>query len=283
MLDLACAFAYALFLWWFGTGAVLYLDRLPRATFRWSMLGATGVLLGGIALVWLSAPDATRAGAYHAFTGAILVWVWLEMSFYTGWVTGPRRHACAPGCGGVRHFLHALGASLHHEIAIIIGFAIVAAPLIHGPNQVALWSYVAFWAMHESARLNVLLGVRNAGEDLLPAHLAHLRVFLRKRWMNPLFPVSVTLSSAVLALMLRDALDHRASDFEATGLSLIAAVVALGLIEHWFLMLPVPLDRLWHWALGARRSGPRRIVPNPDPAAVPYQHPALARPVDRRV
>ena len=34
---------YALFVWWFSTGLILYLDRLPRHTFRWSMLGATAL------------------------------------------------------------------------------------------------------------------------------------------------------------------------------------------------------------------------------------------------
>jgi putative photosynthetic complex assembly protein 2 len=35
---------YALFLWWFSTGLILYLDGLPRRSFRWSMLVATGLL-----------------------------------------------------------------------------------------------------------------------------------------------------------------------------------------------------------------------------------------------
>ena len=36
---------FALFVWWFSTGAILYLDGLPVPTFKWSMLAAT-LLLG---------------------------------------------------------------------------------------------------------------------------------------------------------------------------------------------------------------------------------------------
>ncbi len=37
------AVLYTVFLWWFSTGAILWLDRLPRATHRWSLAAATAV------------------------------------------------------------------------------------------------------------------------------------------------------------------------------------------------------------------------------------------------
>jgi len=36
--------AFALFVWWFSTGAIIFLDNLPRKTFKYSMIGATAVL-----------------------------------------------------------------------------------------------------------------------------------------------------------------------------------------------------------------------------------------------
>jgi len=35
---------FTIFIWWFSTGAILWLGRLPRASFRWTMLGSTLVL-----------------------------------------------------------------------------------------------------------------------------------------------------------------------------------------------------------------------------------------------
>jgi putative photosynthetic complex assembly protein 2 len=51
-------------------------------------------------------------GAYCAFTCAVLIWGWLEMSIYMGYVTGLRIHHCHHGCSGWRHFGHAVMASL---------------------------------------------------------------------------------------------------------------------------------------------------------------------------
>ena len=44
MLEYGLPVLYALFVWWFSTGVIIYLDGLPVRTFRWSMLGATATL-----------------------------------------------------------------------------------------------------------------------------------------------------------------------------------------------------------------------------------------------
>jgi putative photosynthetic complex assembly protein 2 len=61
----------ALFAWWFATGAILYLDGLPRSTYRHSMMSAS--LLALLALVGLAVTSrhATPAGAYLAFVCGI--------------------------------------------------------------------------------------------------------------------------------------------------------------------------------------------------------------------
>jgi hypothetical protein len=44
---------------------------------------------------------------------------------------------------------------------------------------------------------------------------------------------------------------------------MLAVLSALGLLEHWFLALPVPAQALWGWSLGASQ----REVPAPLHAA----------------
>ena len=54
MIQFGLPIIFALFVWWFSTGLILFLDRLPRASFVWSMLAATIVLgfaLRGIAVM----------------------------------------------------------------------------------------------------------------------------------------------------------------------------------------------------------------------------------------
>jgi putative photosynthetic complex assembly protein 2 len=57
--DHALPALYALFLWWLSTGVILYLDRLPRRTFRWSMLGATALAAAALYGLAAGADDAS--------------------------------------------------------------------------------------------------------------------------------------------------------------------------------------------------------------------------------
>ena len=100
---LACSLAalYGLFVWWFATGAILYLDGLPKRTFPTSMLGMTVLAGAGLFAVYESRFDSGSVGAYHAFTGALAVWAWNEMAFLTGWITGPRRVAASANARGL--------------------------------------------------------------------------------------------------------------------------------------------------------------------------------------
>ena len=267
MLQYGLPVLYALFVWWFSTLAVIFLDNLPRHTFRWSLLG--GTLLFGIGLYGLasSSADASVRGAYQAFTFGLLVWGWQELSFYTGYVTGPRRHACDAGCSGWRHFGHALQVSLYHELAIIASVAAIVWLTWGQPNQIGTWTFVVLWWMHESARLNVFLGVRNVNEEFLPEHLKFLRSFLTTRPMNLLFPISVTVSTVIAALLFQRAFTADASAFDTAGYTFLGAMMTLAILEHWFLVLPLPAAELWRWGLrqrDARRARELSIAPAGD-------------------
>jgi len=246
---------FALFLWWFSTGAIIYLDGLPRRTFKVSMLGAT--LLFAVALygLWASSDDTTVSGAYLAFASALIAWGWHEISFYMGYVTGPRRHACKEGCAGWAHFGHALMVSLWHELAILASFMLIAGLTWNGANGIGLWTFVILWWMHESARLNVFLGVRNLNAHFLPPHLAYLKSFLAEKPMNLLFPFSVTVSTVVCAVLATEAA-IAVDPFRQAGFTFLAAMMALAILEHWFLVLPVPSETMWNWSMKSRADAP---------------------------
>jgi putative photosynthetic complex assembly protein 2 len=247
---------HGLLIWWFSTVLILFMDGLPRRTFRWSMTGATATLGAALYGLAASATDTGTMGAYTAFTCGVLVWGWLEISFYTGYVTGPRRHRCAPGCGGWRHFGHAIQASLYHEIAVLLLAGVVVALTWGAANQFGLWTFVVLWWMHQSARLNVFLGVSNLNAEFLPEHLDHIKSFFARRPMNLLFPFSATLSTVAAVLLVQRALADGADAFRVTGYTLVSTMMVLAILEHWFLVLPVSATRiwngLWQWSLGSR-------------------------------
>ncbi len=243
---------FALFVWWFSTGAIMYLDGLPRRTFKYSMIGATLLLAASLYGLWATRSDTSLAGAYLAFTCGLLAWGWQEISFYMGFVTGPRSAPCPEGCRGWRHFGHAIETSLWHELAIIAAAVAVVALTWHGGNQIGVCTFLVLWWMHQSAKLNVFLGVRNLNEEFLPEHLGFLRSFLTKKSMNLLFPVSITVSTVILVYLIDAAVDPAATSFQKAGFCFVATLMALAILEHWLLMLPLPAAALWGWSLKSR-------------------------------
>jgi putative photosynthetic complex assembly protein 2 len=260
---------HGLLIWWVSTCVILFLDSLPRRTFRWSMAGATGILVGALYGLAVSATDVSVAGAYTAFTCGVLIWGWLEISFYMGYVTGPRNIRCGHGCSGWRHFGHAIQASLYHELAVLLLAGLVMILTRGSPNQFGLWTFIVLWWMHQSARLNVFLGVSNLNAEFLPEHLAHIKSFFRSAPMNMLFPFSVTASTICGALMAERALSFGPDPFNATGYTLLTTMMALAILEHWFLVLPISAARVWNmmwqWTLTSR------IVPHKTPQPLPRE------------
>jgi len=280
--TIVLAIVYSTFLWWFSTGVIFYLNARPTHTFRWSLLGATIIVIGALYGLWITARADSLGAVLIAFTCGLLIWGWHTMTYYMGWITGPRRHRCPEGCRGWKHFRHAVETSLYHELAIIATAVLMAVLTWREPNQFGLWTFLILWGMHVSAKLNVFFGVRNLNEEFIPEHLSYLKGFFRRRSMNLLFPFSVTIGTFIAVLLAQNALDPEGSVFTSAGYTLLATLMALAVIEHWFLILPIPAEALWRWSLD-----PAPVVHeqgNPDdhrakPAS--SQEPSEARASDR--
>jgi putative photosynthetic complex assembly protein 2 len=139
---------------------------------------------------------------------------------------------------------------------------LIAAITWHGSNAVALWTYAVLWTMRSSAKLNLFFGVRNLSEEFLPPHLTYLKSFFRRRRMNALLPVSVGAAGFVVVLLVQGAIDPAATEPERVGLLLVAALLALAIVEHLMMVLPVDVTALWRWAM---RNHAPAAVPSPPP------------------
>ena len=244
---------FTLFVWWFSTGAILILGGLPRRTARWSMLGATVVLCGALYGLAASRDDTSIAGAYCAFTCAVLVWAWQEIGFLLGYVTGPRQTACPVGARGWRRAGFALQTILYHELALVALAIAVVAITWDGSNPVGTWTFMIFWAMRQSAKLNLFLGVRNLSEEFLPPRLRYFESYFTRKPMNVLLPLSV-IASTITATMIWQRAISADAEAAATGYTFLGALLALGIIEHLFLVMPLPATGLWRWGLRARNE-----------------------------
>jgi putative photosynthetic complex assembly protein 2 len=241
---------FAVAVWWAATVIIIFAcgrRSWRRAVIVLSSLLAVAALAGMPAISHLTTP----LGAALGFLAGIVAWGWFETSYYTGYVVGMEVPPCPPQCRGWRHFIHGVKANLYHELSIFVGFALVwwATP---GPNQVALWTFTIHWWMHQSAKLNVFFGVRNLNEEYLPEHLRRMTQFFSKRPINWFFPFSVTISTAWAHWLFYRAL--QAPDrFTATAYGLASVLMALAILEHWWLILPQPVG-VWAWGLLSRRT-----------------------------
>jgi len=257
--DASWAALAALFVWWFSTGLVLFLVWLPGQIGKACFALATLLLpLVFLALDRAADADGTLA-AYQAFIAAIGIWGWAELGFLTGLVIGPRRLPCPPQARGWRRAGYALQAILHHELALL-GLGLLVLLLCWGaPNQVGTWTYLLLWVMRLSSKLNLFLGVQAFNDEFLPARLRYLASYFTRRPLNALLPFSVTAATIVAVLLADHAQSAAAGSLEATGAALLATLLALAVLEHWFMLLPVPVTALWGWSL--RRTAKPATTP----------------------
>ena len=251
MLDLLVPVLFAIFIWWFSTGVVLLLNGMRRASFSWSL--SISSLLALLALYGMSHTAGTLSvvNAYCAFTCALLVWGWHELTFLTGWLTGPRKQACtAPG--GWPRFNQAVAAILWHELGILVGGVAIAAITWNAANQVGLWTFAVLWSMRTSAKLNLFFGVRNLSEEFLPPHLTYMGSYFRRRALNAFLPVVIFVSTLVLVSICLRAINIDTQQAEKVGLMLVGSMLAMAILEHFLLVLPLSSTALWRWAMRNR-------------------------------
>jgi putative photosynthetic complex assembly protein 2 len=243
---------YAAFVWWLSTGAVLLLvGRAGRFEVLRAFLGGS-MLAGSLAGLALSAGDPSVGGAYMAFTCTILLWGAQEIAFLAGWLTGPRPEPCPAGIKGRKRLGLALQAILYHEFALLACGGAVVALTWNGGNQVGLSTFAALWVLRQSAKINLFLGVPVTNDELMPDAVRFLKTFFARKPVSAFFPISVTLATAALVVMIQRIVEVAATPFDVVGLTLVSTLFALGVVEHWFMLLPLPAITLWGWGM---RSG----------------------------
>ena len=70
--------------------------------------------------------------------------------------------------------------------------------------------------------------------------------------MNFFLPISIGLSTLVLVFMTQRAVNIETTTAEAAGLILVGSMLAMAILEHFLLVLPLPSTALWRWAMRNR-------------------------------
>ncbi len=246
----------ALFAWWFATGAILWRVRVAdnRAQAGDSDAHAMSVLMGvpvlafGIAMVLGARDDPSANGTYLGFLGALALWGWIELAFLSGVITGPNREPCPTFARPTNRFWRAVGTILWHEAALFCTLGALAFLGVGAQNPFAFYTFALLLFARISAKFNLFFGVPRINTQFLPLPLRHLPSHFRFARMNPLFPVSVTALTAATALFLERTVTATTPG-TTTGFALLTCLCALALLEHWFMVLPLPDEKLWRWML----------------------------------
>jgi putative photosynthetic complex assembly protein 2 len=247
----------ALFLWWFSTGILLwrvrFADNAGNTSHFWSVIFGLPMLALGIIGLHISLSDLSVNGVYFAFLSALAIWGWIELAFLSGIITGPNLRPCPPEAGFADRLLRAAGTIAYHEALLVITLILIAVASANMPNQFAMWTFAVLFFARISAKLNLFLGVPRINVEFLPRPLAHLPSHFRHAKMNGFFPIAVTALTFAAGCWLERAVSAT-SEPRQIGFVLLAALTLLALLEHWFMVLPLPDQKLWRWMLPAQKS-----------------------------
>ncbi|MEY2908676.1 MAG: hypothetical protein RLZZ602_1199 [Pseudomonadota bacterium] len=248
--EVVLAIVVALTGWWFSTGLILFLVHRNASLHGRLFVVATGIMLLVLMCVPAFAVVASPVNTVIGFCLALLLWGWLEMGYLMGFVTGPNRKPCPPHASLSARLRLGVGTCLWHELWLLLLVGSLYILTYEQPNQTTLWTFTALWLLRWSAKLNLVMGVRNYNYAWLPQHLEYLDSYIPRRIFNPLFPFSVLMGAGSAAFIFSLA---AASGSVAHTVSyvLVAALVTLGTLEHIFLMFPMGDARLWQWAAPA--------------------------------
>ncbi|MFB2552372.1 putative photosynthetic complex assembly protein PuhE [Ensifer soli] len=241
----------AIGVWWLSTGLVLAMvNRTERGGWRARQVLPVMTLAGGlgVALMVFGGAERTALGSYAGFFGALLVWAWHEAAFLTGALTGRRTGECPPGLTGLKRFRAAFEAVCDHEIAILVT-ALALYLVLHGAeNRFGLATFGLLWGMRISAKLLIFLGAPHAVSELMPRPVSHLKSYFKTDRVAPIFPLLMA-AAAGLFVVLVVAAASASEVHSLVGHILLASFMALAILEHLILVLPVSDTALWRWAM----------------------------------
>ncbi len=242
----------ALFVWWFSTGAILW--RVRRAdqggpnAHLWSVIGGLPLVIAGIYGFFATRGDDSVLAVYIAFLSALAIWGWIELAFLSGIITGPNTRPCPEGASLSERFVRAFGTIAWHELALFGTLVLMARQSAGVDNAVAVWTFMILFFARISAKLNLFFGVPRIHTEFLPRPLAHVASHFRLAPMNWVFPLSITALSFAAACWMGRAYEAP-TEAAFVGFVLLAALSMLALMEHWFMVLPLPDQKLWRWML----------------------------------
>ena len=251
---------FAIFAWWFSTGLLLFVVRLidrregfpsePKFMQYCSVIGSLPVFIFGLYLFHNTLNSLSPTSIYLAFISALIIWGWLEFAFMCGVVTGTNSGSCVSQLSGWERFRLSFLTICYSEIAIGVTFMWLITFGISGQNYFGLLAFSVLFFARLSAKLNIFFGVPFINFEFLPSPIQHIATYFCVRKVTAMFPISITLMTCAAFFFLGQLFNSTDNGTSGhIGYSLVLALTILALVEHWFMVLPLPDSKLWTWML----------------------------------
>jgi putative photosynthetic complex assembly protein 2 len=252
------AVVVALFLWWFLTGIILFLvnwaDNQNAGIYRKIVLSTSPIfVLGLLGFVTLS-NELSLLGVYGSFISALAIWGWFELAFLSGILTGPNTLICPAEVRGWMRFRLALASVAYSEIILLVSLVILMWMTADAVNKFGFLTFFVLYVARFSAKINLFLGVPRINVEFLPNPVKHLASHFRRCDINWFFPISITSLSILVAIWFEKSIAQPPLSISSIGFSLLATLTLLALLEHWFMVLPLPDAKLWRWMIPTKSS-----------------------------
>jgi putative photosynthetic complex assembly protein 2 len=249
--PLLAAFA-VLLAWWLSTGLILWRVRVadngPAHGHMRSVIGGLPLLGFGMWGTIVSAADPSAFGVYLGFAAALALWGWVELAFLSGVLTGPNHVPSPTGLHPRARFARALLAVAWHELAL----AAIMIGLIWaqwgGANTIAAATFALLLIARTLAKINLFLGVPRINLQFVPRPIAHIKSHFRLAPATGFLWISIGILGIITTALIRRALTAAPPE-NSLGYTVLAALAALALLEHLFMVLPLPDAKLWAWML----------------------------------
>lgn len=236
--------------WWAATGLIV---ALQRSGVEWLLaLACVVAAAAGAALVWRTRADDAPRAVRLAFVGSALLWAAHQASFYGGWLVGPAPAAGAsPPARSLALAIEAIHATSYSDLAallLLLGAWLLSRRAAHAT---ALHALLAFWTLHQLARLCLFAGVVNPATRFLPERLQYLSRYFGPT-ENSAFLVAVAVGLALGTAWLVSGAVREPRVAVRERRALLAVLVGLATLEHVLLAttFTVPLWEVFLWVRG---------------------------------
>ena len=254
MLDTLVPILVAVLVWWVSTGILIWLVGRSEPARMAAAVGLSLIVVGATFAVVELRENSSVLGIYAGFLVGIAMWAWHEAMLLFGYISGPRRSDCPTGLNSWERFKVSTQTVIHHEVLIALHAVLIIWLSLAGTNQVAAATFVLLWGMRISAKLLIFFGAPNASHHFLPMHLKYLSTYFNTRRRTRAFPIFLVLTSAVACFLLYNGLIHQAGTVDAIASLLLGTLALLAVFEHIALILPIPDQRLWAWAVRKKET-----------------------------